>query len=790
MRKTLLFFGACLPAALFAMPALAQDDDAASGAAQPSAHSDAGGVGDIVVTARRRDERLNDISVSITALSADTLTQAGVSNPAELIKFVPGLTYSETGRGTPTFYIRGIGFDEATLGANPSVALYTDEVPMAFPVEARFAALDVERVEVLKGPQGLLYGQNSTGGAINFIAAKPTDSFEAGVDASYGRFNELDVRGFVSGPLSDTVKARVAVMGVQADGWQKSYTRDDTLGDKRQLAGRALLDWTPSDRFTANFAFQAWRDRSETLAGQFIGVNYLVPTGATPGISNYPVAPANARAADWDPGKDYRRKDRFFQASLRMNYDLTDEISLTSISALTRFRQNFLIDVDGTALEDPSITQTGRINSFSQELRLSGETGSLKWIVGGNYSRDKSFDDNFFIFRDGSVPLGLGYASGRAFSDQKARSLAAFVNLDWDVSSTIALHGGIRYTSDHRRSEACTLDTDGNLAALFSGVSSALTGTTVTIAPGGCITLNEQNLPSLISQRLNEDNLSWRVGVDFKPNSDLLLYANVSKGYKSGAFPNINTASYIQLQPVVQESVLAYEIGLKATLADRRVQLNTAAFYYDYTDKQLRGRILDPVGVFGALDSLVTIPESRIWGVEADVQVRPATGITLSANATYVNSKVQGGFQGYDPFGNLVSFDGLSFPHTPRWSAAARADFEERVNDRLKLFAGTSVAYQSRTQGLFNQPAVVAAQVGDPINPGRRFAADAFDVKAFTTVDAQLGLAEIDDKWRVWLFGKNIFNTYHWTNLAVGLDTVYRLPAMPVTYGIATSFRF
>lgn len=579
-------------------------------------------------------------------------------------------------------------------------------------------------------------------------------------------------------------------MAVQADGWQRSYTRDDTLGDKRQLAGRFLLDWTPSDRFTASLSVQAWRDRSETLAGQFIGVNYLVPAGAQARISDYPLAPLSARAADWDPGENYRRKDRFLQASARMVYDLTDEIDLTSITALTRYRQNFLLDVDGTALTNPGITQTGRINSFSQELRLAGTSGALRWIVGGNYSRDKSLDSNIFDFSDGSVPVGLGYTSGLAFSDQKARSLAGFINLDWTVMPKLVLHAGARYTSDHRSSDACTADIDGTLAALFSGISSFITGATVTIPQGGCVTLDQQNLPALIKQRLNEDNVSWRVGLDYKPNEDILLYANISKGYKSGAFPNINTASYIQLQPVVQESVLAYEAGVKAAFADRRVQLNSAVFYYDYTDKQLRGRILDPVGLFGALDSLVTIPKSRIWGAEADLQLRPVEGVSITLNGTYVNSKVRGGFQGYDPFGNLVLLDGLPFPHTPKWSVSARADYETPVNDKIAMFLGSSLAYQSRTQALFNQPSVIALQAGDPLNPDRRFAPDTFDVKAFTTVDAQIGLTDVDKNWRVWLFGKNIFDVYRWTNLAVGLDTVFRLPAMPATYGIAASFRF
>ena len=766
-----------------------------SGMEQSGAELDA-----IVVTAQRRSENINKMGLSIAALQSEALVQAGVSGPAELVKFVPGLTSSETGRGTPTFYIRGIGFDEATLGANPSVAVYTDEVPIQFAPEARFAALDVERVEVLKGPQGLLYGQNSTGGAINFIAAKPTDSLKAGLDASYGRFDTIDVRGFVSGPLSSTLGARISFMGVHSGDWQKSYTRNDGLGRKRQLAGRILLRWEPTSRLSVDFSGMGWIDKSDTLAGQLVGVNYFYMPGTAPEASAYPLAPRNARAADWIPrseriarglGEELNRDDNFLQGAVRARYEITDEINVTSITSLTRYRQNFWQDDSGTALENAVLHQDGRANSFTQEVRFAGDHGAIKWILGANYARDKAYDSNIFYYRQASLAVN-GYQATLAYADQHARQWAIFSNFDYEVSDQIVLHAGIRYTNDRRRSAACTGDPEGrtDLSTVFSAVYSALQGRDVVIPPGGCILLDENNNPGVYRQSLQEDNISWKAGIDFKPTTDVLLYASISKGYKAGAFPNINALSYVSVLPVKQESVLAYETGFKATVMDRKVQMNGAFFYYDYSDKQLRGRVLDPQGVFGALDALVTIPKSRIWGAEFELTARPIVGLTLSANGSYVNSKIKGDFINFDPFANIINLKGKSFPHTPRWTITGRIDYETEVGSDLSAFVGVLANYQSKTAALFNDPAIIANYAGDPLNPSRRMPADTFTIPQFVTVDGQIGIKAADDTWKAWIWGKNILNRYYLINVANGIDTVYRLAGMPATYGVAVSFRF
>ena len=185
---------------------------------------------EIVVTANKRSESANDVGMAISAVSGEILAEQKLTSLEDIASTVPGLVFSPSTTNTPIFTLRGVGFNESSLGVYPAASLYIDEAPLPFPVMASHSAYDLERVEVLKGPQGTLFGQNSTAGAINFIAARPTDTFSAGGDISYSRFNKKEVNGFVSGPLAEDMLGRVAFTGVKSDEWQKSYTRDDENG--------------------------------------------------------------------------------------------------------------------------------------------------------------------------------------------------------------------------------------------------------------------------------------------------------------------------------------------------------------------------------------------------------------------------------------------------------------------------------------------------------------------------------------------------------------------------------
>ncbi|MBS0480445.1 MAG: TonB-dependent receptor [Proteobacteria bacterium] len=516
MKKSLCAGSALLAIAIGSTPAFARaaggagQTDVKAAAAEPQAATSASPqvnqpeVGDIIVTAQKRSESINKVGLSITAVTGEALERQGIASTADLVKIVPGFNFTPSAYGTPVLTLRGIGFYDTALGASPTVSAYVDEAPLPLSAMAQGVSLDLDRVEVLKGPQGTLFGQNATGGAINYIAAKPTDTFRAGADLTYGRFNRVEAKGFLSGPLSDTLEARIAVRYDRSDDWQRSYTRNETSGKGDFLTGRILLDWRPSDRLKVSFNANGWRDKSDNQAAQLVAI----VTTKFPSLTTYPLPPRNNRAADWDPGLELSRDSNFWQTSLRIDYQLSDYAKITSISAYEQLRRRSIVDADGTAIANYSLFTPGHSRDFSQELRLAGDVGSVKYVVGGNYAFDKIHDEadpNALISR---CPF-VGVA--KAVSDQTVRSYAVFGNLDFKIADTVTLQGGVRYTDQHRQYAGCTYDggTGGprSFAAVLSAVATARSGQPVTIPSEGCGTLGPSFLPGVVHSELNEDNV-------------------------------------------------------------------------------------------------------------------------------------------------------------------------------------------------------------------------------------------------------------------------------------------
>src|SRR5882672_2030708 len=240
----------------------------ASDPAQPATSSEPAALAEILVTAEKRSERLADVPLSITAQTSDELTKVGVHDVSDLEKVVPGFAYTQSVYGAPIFTIRGIGFYGEAVGISPTVSVYVDQVPIPFTRAAEGVSLDLERVEVLKGPQGTLFGQNSTGGAINYVAAKPTDAFHAGVTAGYGRFNDAELSGYLGGPLSEKVTARLSFKEEHADAWQHSYFQpvNGINGTVDRVAARVLVDWKPTDKLTFELNINGSIDGSQPQA--------------------------------------------------------------------------------------------------------------------------------------------------------------------------------------------------------------------------------------------------------------------------------------------------------------------------------------------------------------------------------------------------------------------------------------------------------------------------------------------------------------------------------------------
>jgi outer membrane receptor protein involved in Fe transport len=742
--------------------------------------------GDIIVTAQKRAERLRDVPMSINAATGDQLKTLGVTGAEQLDKLVPGFTFQRTVYGLPVFFLRGIGFNDTTLGVSPGVSVYVDQQPLPFSAMTRGAMLDLERVEVLKGPQGTLFGQNSTGGAINYIAAKPTDDFQAGIEASYGRFNEVIGEAFVSGPLTDGLSARVAVRGERQDDWQRGYTNGDEIGRRRFVNGRAIVDWHPDSAIRAQLMATAWHDTSDTQQPQTVAYTPLV-TGPTARpipfpLASFPVSPRAPRAAAWDPGVDFARDDRLYHVAGRIEVDLGDGMTLTSLTSYADYRQSIPLDLDGTTFASGRTDDTGRIKTFAQEVRLTGDRPSgLKWMVGGNYQHDKVFERLIFnpMITSGTSVGPMTFDSFFIDNDQRIDSKAAFASVDLPLADRLVVQGSIRYTNQKRDFAGCVRD-DGNgeISAAFGLLSTILTGVPQTIPPGGCGTLGVNGAPTpIVTDKLNEDNLSWRASLNWTLDSQSLLYANITKGYKSGSFPTLSSASAAQLRPISQESVLAFEAGAKLGFG-RALQVEAAAFYYRYRDKQLVGFLVDPV--FGPLPSLVSIPKNHVQGGEIIATLRPVAGFTLIASGTYVDTRIdRNPINPTGPYGTPSDFVGQRFPYTPRWQGSLDAQYRFPAFAGLDAFLGGTVSARSGTTGalLSGDPAVAALE-------------DGLRIHGYALIDLRAGIEAADERWRLELWGRNVTNRFYVNGVTRNADFTTRFAGMPATYGLTVRYRF
>lgn len=832
---------------------------------------------EIIVTANKREENLNKVGLTVQAISGDALQERKVTSVEDIANTVPGLSFAPSATNTPILTLRGVGFNEYSLGVYPAVTVYIDQAPLVFPALTSHSAFDLQRVEVLKGPQGTLFGQNSTGGAINYIAARPTDHLEVGGDITFGRFNTIEGNAHISGPLAEGLRGRVAMTGLNSDGWQKSTSRDDRNGAQSYIAGRLLLDWDASDSIRFQLNVNGWRDKSEPQAQQLIATHEGVtpdPTqlpGNAPAINDpvrnayskpytpggssanmtFPFARLNARNADWstlaldpqtatvqnpdgssDPATagysnfTPRANRRLWQAFLRSDFDVTSDITLTSLTSYVDYKQDQSIDSDGMSIVAYDFpVSDGTVKSFNQELRLSNAASNdFRWIVGANYEDSKTFEDLLirYFANTNYFANNLYINSSGDRLKQKIRNYAFFGNLEYDVTPELTLKMAGRYTKSRIRATNASYSlSNGNLAPLFNllGGLSGLpfdpivnadsytlnslqldrelpSGLNIIspVSTGGALGLGVPGIP--FEAKLAQDNFSWRVGLDYQINPDVLLYANVSRGFKAGSFPTAAAASYTSNLPVTQEKVTAYEAGVKASLADGKVQLNVAGFYMDYRDKQVRGKLFD--FIFGTIDLLVNVPKSRIWGGEVELTVRPTEGLTVNAAATYLNTKITD-YTGFDIFGgvdnpnyvpgaeNTEDLSGNPLPYTPKWSAIVNVDYEfDALGGRP--FIGITANYKSK------QDAAIGGGVTSlPNGPRYRIHPDVgpypYVIDSYATVDARIGYKAADESWRVMLWGKNIFDKYYWTSVIPSSDSTGRLAGRPATYGVTFGFK-
>ncbi|MGV3482588.1 MAG: TonB-dependent receptor [Sphingobium sp.] len=701
--------------AVCGMPAFAQTENAGAQVAADES------IGDIVVTARRREESLQKVPVSITAFTAADLQSRQVDNVSQIAQSTPNLVFNSSapisGSNTAaSIYIRGIGQSDFTLVTDPGVGLYLDGVYIARSVGGVLDLVDVQRVEVLRGPQGTLFGKNTIGGAINITSKPPGDTQGGSIEAKTGSRNRVDVKGVLDLPISDTLGVRISAATLNQDGYVRNQG-GPRLGDVNALIGRLALRWKPTDRLTIDLAADVTRRREQAQAQKLLDFN---PNAGAPtfGPFNGVIAPAlglpqyDARFTQGGPYRTFQGDNPnaishldLWGVSGTAEYDLGG-LTVKSITAFSKFDSQFGRDTDNSPYTIVETYDDISQQQFSQEIQLFGSAldDRLDWLLGGYYFTEKG--DNLNNVYTSVILIKSGGAV-------KNDSLAGFAHLSFKATDKLRLTAGARYTDKTKR---FTPDQQ----VLFYDYTQALFG-------GAGFTNGQRILPQVQSRR-KFDNFSVLLGADYQWTDRLMTYVSFSQGFKSGGFnqrvfpPRAVPGSF---EP---EKADVFEAGLKTSNAAGTVRFDLAGFYTRYQDIQVR--ILDVIA-----PGTGNAAAGRVYGAEAELTLKPVSPLTLQFSAGYLDTGYTRFDINFDPSQGITKDN--RFVNSPRWSLAASASYVIPLGDFGDLTLRGDWAYRSKT---YND----AANSENIAQPG------------FSLFNAGIVLDTADKAWQVAAGVKNI----------------------------------
>jgi outer membrane receptor protein involved in Fe transport len=709
---------------------------------------------DIIVTAQRRPEAAQNVGVALSVLGGDELSRRGVNTINALQFNTPSLEIVPAfGGGQPQFRLRGVGFEDYATNNTPTVGVYVDEVAYPVPVMTQGTLFDIDRVEVLRGPQGTLYGRNTTGGAVNFITARPQDHFGAGATVEYGSFDQLKAEAYVTGPLTDRLKVRLSGITDQGGGFQHNRVTGQELGDADRLFGRALLEWTPSPAVDVTFNLHGGRDHSEQtglyLFRDFQTDGYGLPSGPGPLIpadagrraTGWGFAPAFLAETGFAPDAKPERRNSSLGGSVTANVDL-GTAKLTNITAYDHFRRRELADWDASASRESDVFWGSRVNVFSQEVRLAS-TGptKLSWVAGLYYSH-QTLDETFLTdFTD-----SLGFVTDTSYR-QTADSISGFGQLDYHFTDKLSLIVGGRYEYEKRRLRDF--------------------GTAI----GGVPTFGDGNRDAKL------DKPSGKVELDYKLTPSTLLYASASRGVKSGGFTVYNSPQPQQIDAFKPETLYAYEAGFKADIA-HRVRLNGSAFYYDYRNQQVLGVIVDPQR--GSIGRIINAPKSKIYGGELELTVAPVPGFRITQSIGYKFGRyvrffdVDAASVAIDPVtglyhGTLIDKSGQRLP-IANWSYQGSISYSQPIGKGYAIEPAVDYSYRDALPS---------------------FLGSSFDLPDRWVANATLTLRSPAGRWSLGLYGRNLFNAHYDLTRNYFLPNAdIASPGRPRSFGVRGRYSF
>ena len=665
---------------------------------------------EVMVTAQKREENVQDISIVVDAFSGQALSNMGVGNTADISNLSAGVVISNmTGDSTPTISIRGVGVGGASYFANQpnSASLNVDGVYLPSAIMSNFQIFDISSVEVLKGPQGTLYGRNSTAGAINFYANKPTEEFSGYAGISYSRWNTVRAEGAVSGPLSDKVLYRLASVYDYSDGnVENAFTGNDVNGADR-LALRGSLAFGGSDNTDVLLTAHYGRDKSDIF-------HYQTQPAENPGngldrfayeapcINTYTPADIGclsssqslAQSSSAYDGDNFLVNDNLedegdaeaYGATLTIEHDFVDT-ALTSISAYNGFTRYYAEDADGGPTTELHIYFDEDFDTFSQELRLASVDDSpFQWIAGAYYSKLDASMGRAADFTDlGTAAYGGGYGIVYA-NELDEEAWALFGHTTYRITDTVELIAGVRYSEETKEIYVVSSNfgDDARLMAFSDIMALSPNCDDFRTPPLGCVSGATSPFGP---QKQSWDNLSGKLGLQWDVNDDMMTYAHYSRGFKSGGFPGTIGVRPNRIVPYSPEKVDAYEVGTKVNFAGGAGRFNAAAFFLDYKDKQEYANF---PGESVAFD-FVNAGQSEIKGVEFQLGYSFPFDARLDMGMAYIDAEYTD-FLFDDTPGSIDDRSGYRMPYAPEVTGnISYSQFFELGGEReLEIFTNLS----------------------------------------------------------------------------------------------------
>lgn len=721
---------------------------------------------EVVVTAQKRAENLQEVPISVTALSGDQLEKLQIRGFQDLAGVVPNLIVSSPlGSGVPIFALRGVSMSDFSLSQDGPVATYYDEIYKGNPAIMGVGAYDLERIEVLKGPQGTLYGRNSTGGAVNLITRKPDFTNAADLSLGYGNYRHVQANGAGQIAISDALGFRGAFTYEDADGWFKNLSPGEPdLESTRQYGLRGTLRFRPNDGLdlviraaTSKATPTAYGISSRPAGPDGIGA----PLYPVIGVDGNPIEP-DFRAGlggreGFNPNLP-KRRTKVNSVSATADVRLADSLTLTSISSWDRGSMSITEDAEGTQIQLLRSDYVGRTRQVAEDLRITSSfDGPFNFIVGGYYGEQKIFNGTKYTFLadadinvDGVVDaqdcIDGGFFPACQFAntfDQKKKTAAVYSDASYALTDRLTLRGGLRYTKDKGRQynfAAVAADVDGTpLFNLIPGVD----GQTAELS-------------------FKDNNVSGRLGIDFRITPDVMVYANYSTGYRGAGF---NAQAFFfpeELGVAKPEKLRSMEVGFKSEWVGGTVRLNGALFDYRYKNQQTLN--VDPVTV---QQTLINLPKSSIRGGELEMLFRPVDRLGLSAALGFLDSEVkQGSVSGEDVSGNHLQ-------NTPSFTATASIDWDIPVTERGVVTAHVDGSYTSSQY--FDIQNRASMKEGD-----------------YVVLNGRLRFESPSGRYGVTVWGKNLTNKLYLTG---GFDIsgqgyLYRHVSPPRMYGVSFDARY